>query len=68
VFDHTSIPAMVKKTFGLPNCLTKRDAATNTFEHVFNVTPARTNAPQKIGAAATVAHDEWAMKSRQQTT
>src|SRR5262249_37407320 len=59
VFDHSSIPAMVKKNFGLPQYLTKRDAAANTFEHVFDLTVARTDAPHNLGAAPAVAHDAW---------
>jgi hypothetical protein len=31
-FDHTSLLATVKKIFGLPDFLTRRDAAANTFE------------------------------------
>lgn len=34
VFDHTSIPATVKKVFGLPQFLTKRDAKANVFSDV----------------------------------
>jgi phospholipase C len=62
VFDHSSIPAMVKKTFGLPNYLTKRDAAANTFEHVFSLVAPRTDAPTNLTALAemrVVARDEW---------
>ncbi|PWT83080.1 MAG: hypothetical protein C5B57_07580, partial [Blastocatellia bacterium] len=59
VFDHSSIPAMVKKNFGLPHYLTKRDADANTFEHVFNRSVPRTNAPQNVGRVPAVAHDEW---------
>jgi len=34
-FEHSSIPAMVKKLFGLPDFLTKRDAWAGTFEHIW---------------------------------
>ncbi len=58
VFDHTSIPAMAKKTFGLPNYLTKRDAQANTFEHVFDLDVPRTDTPSDLGAPVP-ARDEW---------
>jgi phospholipase C len=35
LYDHTSIPATIKKMFGLPRFLTARDAAANTFEGNF---------------------------------
>ena len=35
VYDHTSIPATIKKLFGLPRFLTARDAAANTFDANF---------------------------------
>src|SRR5262249_57452771 len=35
VYDHTSVPATIKKMFGLPRFLTARDAAANTLEHNF---------------------------------
>jgi phospholipase C len=35
VYDHTSLPATIKKMFGLPNFLTARDAAAATFDHNF---------------------------------
>jgi hypothetical protein len=50
---------MVKKSFGLPDYLTRRDAAANTFEDVFNLTVPRADAPRNLGAAPTVARDEW---------
>jgi phospholipase C len=62
VFDHTSIPAMAKKTFGLPKFLTKRDAAANTFEHVFTRSTPRTDAPtdlSNLAPAPTAPRDEW---------
>ncbi len=62
VFDHSSIPAMVKLTFGLPEFLTRRDAAANTFEHVFNLDAPRNDAPAKLAplvAAPAVAKDTW---------
>jgi phospholipase C len=62
VFDHTSIPAMVKRTFGLPNYLTKRDAAAHSFEGVFNRSTPRNDAPTNLApimAAPAVATDQW---------
>lgn len=35
VYDHTSLLATVKKVFGLPRFLTRRDASANTFERHF---------------------------------
>ena len=34
-YDHTSLPATLKRMFGLPSFLTARDAAANTFDHNF---------------------------------
>jgi len=59
VFDHSSIPAMIKKNFGLPEYLTKRDAQANTFEAAFDLTIARTDAPRNLGTAPLAASDEW---------
>jgi phospholipase C len=59
VFDHSSIPAMLKKTFGLADYLTDRDRAANTFEHVFNLDTPRPDAPTNLGQAPAVARDEW---------
>ncbi len=36
VYDHTSLLATVKKVFGLPRFLTRRDASANTFESHFS--------------------------------
>jgi phospholipase C len=46
--QHTSILATAKEIFNLPNSLTKRDAAANTFTHVFSLPAARTDAPSKL--------------------
>jgi len=35
IYDHTSVPATIKKMFGLPRFLTARDASANTFERNF---------------------------------
>jgi phospholipase C len=58
-FDHSSIPAMVKKNFGLPDFLTDRDKNANTFEHVFNLLVPRTDAPPSVGVTAAVPTDQW---------
>ncbi len=49
--QHTSVAATIKQMFGLPNFLTKRDAAANTFTHVFSLTAPRTDAPLKLQRA-----------------
>jgi phospholipase C len=62
LFDHTSIPAMVKKTFGLPHFLTKRDAAASTFERAFARSAPRTDAPADMSSrvpAPAAPRDEW---------
>ncbi|KAL9423140.1 hypothetical protein AB3S75_035267 [Citrus x aurantiifolia] len=44
-FEHSSIPATVKKIFNLKEFLTKRDAWAGTFESVLNRTSPRTDCP-----------------------
>ncbi|PIM98111.1 hypothetical protein CDL12_29410 [Handroanthus impetiginosus] len=44
-FEHSSIPATVKKIFGLKEFLTKRDAWAGTLECVLNRTSPRTDCP-----------------------
>ncbi|KAI8545606.1 hypothetical protein RHMOL_Rhmol07G0052600 [Rhododendron molle] len=44
-FEHSSIPATVKKIFNLPEFLTKRDAWAGTFEVVLNRSSPRTDCP-----------------------
>ncbi|CAA2957114.1 non-specific phospholipase C3-like [Olea europaea subsp. europaea] len=44
-FEHSSIPATVKKIFNLKEFLTKRDAWAGTFETVLNRTTPRTDCP-----------------------
>lgn len=44
-YEHSSIPATVKKIFNLNNFLTKRDAWAGTFEVVLNRTTPRTDCP-----------------------
>jgi phospholipase C len=49
-FDHTSVPATLKKIFNLPDFLTDRDAWANTFEFVVdnNRTEPRTDCPMTL--------------------
>jgi phospholipase C len=47
LLQHTSILATVKKLFGLPRFLTKRDAAAATFEGLFLASP-RTRTPAAV--------------------
>lgn len=44
-FEHSSIPATVKKIFNLKEFLTKRDAWAGTFEGVLSRTSPRTDCP-----------------------
>jgi phospholipase C len=49
VYDHASIPATAKKVFGLPNFLTRRDAAANTLETLCWLdTPRDADAPRTL--------------------
>ncbi|XP_051122383.1 non-specific phospholipase C3-like isoform X2 [Andrographis paniculata] len=47
-FEHSSIPATVKKLFNLKSFLTKRDAWAGTFECVLNRTAPRTDCPVSL--------------------
>nr|XP_016477987.1 PREDICTED: non-specific phospholipase C3-like [Nicotiana tabacum] len=47
-FEHSSIPATVKKIFNLSEFLTKRDAWAGTFETVINRTTPRTDCPETL--------------------
>jgi phospholipase C len=49
VYDHTAILGFVKRHFDLPAFLHARDAAANTFEHLFLDQP-RTDAPSNLTA------------------
>lgn len=48
-FEHSSIPATVKKIFNLKEFLTKRDAWAGTFEVVLTRTSPRTDCPVTLG-------------------
>jgi hypothetical protein len=61
MYDHTSLPATIKKMFGLPSFLTARAAAAATFEHNFlpearevALTNLRSRVPATSGAPAAV--------------
>ncbi|CAK9158142.1 unnamed protein product [Ilex paraguariensis] len=47
-FEHSSIPATVKKIFNLPEFLTKRDAWAGTFEDVLSRNSPRTDCPATL--------------------
>ncbi|KAL1535858.1 Non-specific phospholipase C3 [Salvia divinorum] len=47
-YEHSSIPATVKKIFNLKSFLTKRDAWAGTFECVINRTSPRTDCPVEL--------------------
>ncbi|XP_078182490.1 non-specific phospholipase C3-like [Carex rostrata] len=50
-FEHSSIPATVKKIFNLKNFLTKRDAWAGTFESILSRTSPRTDCPETLPEA-----------------
>ena len=57
-YDHTSLPATIKKMFGLPSFLTARDAAAATFERNFLAQPRQvtlTNLTARLGPAGPAA-------------
>jgi phospholipase C len=47
-YEHSSIPATVKKIFGLKEFLTKRDAWAGTFESVLTRATPRTDCPEQL--------------------
>ncbi|CAO3673695.1 unnamed protein product [Umbelopsis ramanniana] len=47
-FEHSSIPATIKKIFNLPNFLTKRDAWAATFEEAVSLSSPRTDCPTTL--------------------
>ncbi|KAJ4785366.1 Non-specific phospholipase C4 [Rhynchospora pubera] len=50
-FEHSSIPATLKKIFNLKNFLTKRDAWAGTFESVLSRTTPRPDCPETLPLA-----------------
>lgn len=47
-FEHSSLPATVKKLFNLPGFLNHRDAWAGTFEHILSLASPRIDAPKKL--------------------
>lgn len=47
-YEHSSIPATIKKIFNLPEFLTKRDAWAGTLEGLLTRSSPRTDCPGKI--------------------
>ncbi|KAI8336118.1 phosphoesterase family-domain-containing protein [Chlamydoabsidia padenii] len=47
-YEHSSVPATLKKLFNLPNFLTKRDAWAGTFENAISLDKPRTDCPVKL--------------------
>jgi phospholipase C len=73
VYDHSSLPATVKWLFGLPDFLTERDRAANTFDRNFLAEPrATTDTPSNLSALVprvpipAVAADERDLSDHQQ--
>jgi hypothetical protein len=58
-FDHSSVPATIKKVFALPAFLTKRDAAANTFEGVASLASPRADTPLRFRTADDRHVTEW---------
>ncbi|KAL1936403.1 hypothetical protein VTP01DRAFT_537 [Rhizomucor pusillus] len=50
-YEHSSVPATIKKLFNLPNFLTKRDAWAATFEHAISLDSPRDDCPTKLSDA-----------------
>ncbi|HEV7662418.1 MAG TPA: alkaline phosphatase family protein, partial [Chloroflexota bacterium] len=48
LYEHASVPAFVKQVFGLPDFLTARDAAANTFEAALSLDQPRTDTPATL--------------------
>lgn len=60
-YEHSSVPATLKKLFNLPHFLTRRDAWAATFDHVVNQrdTP-RTDCPTSLPVPGPKAlHEQW---------
>ncbi|KAL0089394.1 phosphatidylglycerol specific phospholipase C [Phycomyces blakesleeanus] len=52
-YEHSSIPATIKKIFNLPNFLTKRDAWAGTFEGAITENKLRTDCPATLSPPPT---------------
>jgi hypothetical protein len=46
IYDHSSIPATVRKVFQIPDALTMRDQRANTFENILNLDKPRRRLPR----------------------
>lgn len=57
-FEHSSIPATIKKIFNLREFLTKRDAWAGTFECVLTRTTPRTDCPVKLSEPVKLREDK----------
>ena len=58
-FEHASIPATIKKVFGLPAFLTRRDRAASTFETVASLGAPRTDTPLRFRAPSRRNLNDW---------
>ncbi len=47
-YEHASVPAFLKLLFGLPDFLTERDRAANTFDGLFSLDAPRTDTPTSL--------------------
>ncbi|KAG6510134.1 non-specific phospholipase C3-like [Zingiber officinale] len=63
-FEHSSIPATVKKIFNLPDFLTKRDAWAGTFDSVLTRTTPRTDCPSTLPEATKLRETEAAEEAK----
>jgi phospholipase C len=51
VYDHASVPATLRRLFGLTSSLTRRDALANTFEGALSLAAPRTDTPRQLPVA-----------------
>ena len=58
IFDHSSIPATVKKVFGLSDFLTDRDRHAETFDDVATLSAPRADAPTSFAQSVELARRE----------
>ncbi len=61
VFDHSSIPATIKKVFGLDEFLTDRDKSAETFDDIPTLSSPRTDAPLSLTRSNKLARREKAL-------
>lgn len=48
LYEHASVPAFLKRVFNLPDFLTARDAAANTFESALSLSAPRADTPERL--------------------